>query len=63
MNKPEKIVAVAVVAVIALAAYWPWYKAGRQSEQYARQGITLSQWDCFIGVKPAEQVVQIREHK
>lgn len=67
MSKEEKIIlyglAVLTAITIVASAAWGWYRAGEQAKQYERQGIHLSQWDVFIGVKPAEQVVQIKEHK
>ena len=56
------IVALTVGFVLTATAL-SWYRAGAQSRHYERQGIHLSQWDCFIGVKPAEKVIQIREFK
>ncbi len=57
------IVAIAalLVAVICVAgAAFGWYQAGLQSAAYARQGIEISQWELFMGVSPAERVIQIK---
>ena len=51
------------VLIIASVFGWHWYKAGRQQQVYTRQGIQMSQWECFIGVEPAERVMQIKEHQ
>ena len=64
MTHDERKTACSLTALFVLlfGSYfgWEWYKAGKQSKQYERQGIVLSQWDCFVGVKPAEQVIQIK---
>ncbi len=65
-NKPS-LVALAVtgvifVVIIAGSLLFSWYRAGQQVDQYQRQGIHISQWDTFIGVKPAEQVIQLRKN-
>ena len=52
---------VLMVMVIIVIAGWKWYVVSRQTEIYHRQGIQISQWDVFIGVKPNEAVIQVRE--
>lgn len=50
-----------VIAVILIgAAGWEWYRAGVQQAVYARQGIIMSQWEVFIGMEPAERVIQVK---
>ena len=51
------------VLIIATVIGWHWYKAGRQQQVYDRQGIQMSQWECFIGVEPAERVMQVKERR
>jgi len=46
---------VALFVVLALLSWW-WYKAGVQSDVYQRQGIHMTQWETFIGTKPAQIV-------
>jgi hypothetical protein len=42
---------------------WRWYRAGAQAGIYRRQGIEMTQWECFMGLSPAEKVIQIKEEK
>jgi hypothetical protein len=49
------------IFMVGGAAAWHWYKAGLQSRAYARQGIVLSQWECFMGVEPAVRSINIKE--
>lgn len=52
----------AVLVVIALCLI-PVYRANLQADAYHRQGINISTWEVFMGVKPAETVIQIKETK
>lgn len=47
--------------IVLIGVGFSWYKAGLQSEVYHRQGIHITQWELFIGVNPAEKVIQIRQ--
>ncbi len=46
-----------IIAAIT-AAYW--YGAGVQARVYKRQGIEMSQWEVFMGAKPAERTINIK---
>ena len=51
-----------IIAMILLACLgWKWYRAGVQSDVYQREGITISQWEVFVGSKPAERAIRIVE--
>ena len=52
-----------VIGIPALAASVQWYKAGVQADVYRREGIEMSQWDVFMGAKPAERAIQIKGGK
>lgn len=54
------IVGAAVAVILAVTLGWNWYRAGVQADTYHRQGIQLTQWECFIGTKPAEQAITIK---
>ena len=54
------LLALAILVIIAVCVF-PIYRASVQSAVYARQGITLSTWECLMGIKPAESVIQVRE--
>ncbi len=42
---------------------WKWVIAGHQADIYHRQGIEISQWEVFVGVRPNEVVIQTKEAK
>lgn len=63
MSEEKKVIDLAAIISFALFAAFGlmgWYRSGLQSKQYERQGIHLTQWECFMDVKPAEQVIQER---
>jgi hypothetical protein len=39
---------------------WSWYRAGVQSEVYSRQGVEMTQWECFLNMKPIERTINIK---
>lgn len=56
------LIPLAMLGVIFLLLSWLfWYRAGMQAKLYKRQGIEISQWEVFMGVEPAERVIQIKE--
>lgn len=58
------VVFIAIVFLgIGLGQLVRWHRAGLQAEQYQRQGISLTRWDCFMGVQPAETVIQLKPGK
>lgn len=58
------IVIVLVIVMIPLAcAGIGWYRAGVQAEVYCREGIYMTQWEVFVGAKPAERTININEEK
>jgi hypothetical protein len=40
-----------------------WYSSGKQAELYHKQGINISHLDVFLGVKPNESVIQLKNNK
>lgn len=42
--------------VASLIFCWEWYVSGQQVEIYEQQGVHMTRWQCFIGVKPAGQL-------
>ena len=55
------VVLVAIAAFVLAVPCWAWYSAGVQAKVYKRQGIELTQWEVFVGAKPAEQVIRVKE--
>lgn len=55
------LILVALLGVPCGAVWLAWYQAGMQQRAYARQGIEVTRWEIFMGVSPAEKVIQIRE--
>jgi hypothetical protein len=51
--------AVLALGLFALLYYcgWQWYSAGMQRDVYKRQGVEMSRWEVFIGVKPVERSI------
>jgi hypothetical protein len=47
------------LAVGTVGLGWGWYKAGVQVEVYQREGIKMTQWEIFVGAKPAERTINI----
>ncbi len=67
MGKEEKeSVWIVLIAVLFLCFLFfvfgcaGWYRAGVQSEVYRRAGVEVTQWECFIGMKPAERAVILK---
>ncbi len=65
-GKDEALFGCAALLVIFLVIApaligWKWYRAGVQQSIYVRQGIEMSQWEVFLGMEPAEKVIQVRE--
>jgi uncharacterized membrane protein (DUF106 family) len=40
------------LTIILLVIFYRWVVAGFQRDQYAKQGVHISQFEVFIGVKP-----------
>lgn len=62
-GSPILFVLLVIGALFVGGFFFGWYQAGMQARMYARQGIQITQWEVFIGVEPAERVVQIREER
>lgn len=54
---------IAVALCLLIGGGIEWYKAGMQQEAYRRQGIQISRWECFWGIKPAEMAVDLKQKK
>ena len=52
-----------VLVLLAILAGWGWYKAGVQAEVYERQGIHMTQWEVFLGAKPAERTINLKQEE
>lgn len=53
---------IGTVAIIFLSIFgFNWYKAGLQQKVYSRQNIEITQWEVFMGIEPAERVIQVKE--
>ncbi len=52
-----------VVAGLIFGLWFPWYQAGMQVAVYERQGIHMTQWEVYMGIQPAERVIQIKERQ
>lgn len=46
--------------IFGLVGCWSWYLAGVQSEVYKRQGVEMSQFECFVGAKPVERTINVK---
>ena len=55
------VYAVVLALILIPVGLWSWYRAGVQVDIYKRQGIQITRWEVFIGAKPAESVIQIRQ--
>ena len=42
-----------LLALVVGSPFIMWYFAKCQSEVFHRQGIEITPWECFIGVRPA----------
>ena len=52
-----------LLVVLGGGVGWNWYRAGLQSTIYARAGIQMTQWECFIGMKPPQKAILVEEHQ
>ena len=59
--KPFIALSLLFTLIIGGATAYEWYKAGQQAALYKRQGIQMTQWEVFIGLEPAERVIQVRD--
>jgi len=39
---------------------WEWYVSGVKAEVYRREGIDMTQWEVFVGVKPLERTINVK---
>ena len=64
MNRTDKFLmvgfAILLAAIVWVSIGGKWYRAGAQAEVYRREGIEMTQWEVFIGVKPAERTVNLK---
>lgn len=62
MSRAEKIyiaVLLTVCASIIVGGIWfKWYRAGIQMDVYRRQGVEMSQWECFMNAEPIERYIK-----
>lgn len=67
IKQPVTILMASVMAIVVVMAgiafAFDWYKAGLQRDVYKRQGIEMTRWECLLGIKPAEMVVDVKEKK
>lgn len=49
-----------ISAVLILGIGWTWYRAGVQQAVYEREGVHLTQWEVFVGAKPAERTINLK---
>ncbi len=51
-----------ITAALALtvSAAISWYCAGLQAEVYRRQGVEMTQWEVFIGMKTVERTINVK---
>ena len=54
------LVSFVILLVIAIPV-WAWYASGVQAEVYERQGIHMTQWEVFVGAKPAERTINLKQ--
>lgn len=54
------LVAAALATILVVCIAWNWYRANAQSAVYQREGIEMSTWEVFIGVKPAERTINVK---
>lgn len=46
--------------LIAGGVWWSWYRAGVQAEVYRREGVEMTQWEVYLGARPAERTVNVK---
>ena len=44
--------------IVSLALWASWYRAGLQQRVYERQGVHMTRWEVFMGVKPVERAIR-----
>ena len=49
-----------LIALVLGSSAWQWRAAGMQAEVYRRQGVEMTQWECFMGIKPVERTINIK---
>ena len=54
------ITIIVVGLVLGGALMWGWYRAGIQAAVYEREGIHMTQWEVFIGSRPAERTINVK---
>jgi hypothetical protein len=64
MNDDNGRFAIFSLVVIVLAVVgtmcWNLYRAGVQQEVYRRQGVEMTRWEIFIGMKTAERTINLK---
>lgn len=65
MDSTDKAIAATFILVILLLIGGTfaaaWIGAGNQSRVWEREGIHITQWEAFMGAKPAERLINLRE--
>lgn len=55
------LVVAGFVLIVILGIWGHWYRAGLQAEVYRREGIEMTQWEVFMGSKPAERSINLKQ--
>lgn len=48
------------LAMIFATAWFHWYRCGIQADVWQREGITVTQWEVFMGAKPMERTINLK---
>lgn len=55
------MVVVGLLLLVFIGLSWKWYQASVQCDVYERQGVSMTTWEVFIGVKPIERTINIKQ--
>ena len=58
---PMLVVSTGLLALVLVGLSWKWYQASVQRDVYERQGVSMTTWEVFIGVKPIERTINIKQ--
>jgi hypothetical protein len=55
------VMACVFLAALLLVVGVHWYRSAVQAEVYHRQGVEMTTWEVFVGAKPAERTINIKD--
>lgn len=55
---------VVLVAIMLIGGFiWSWMAAETQADVYRREGIQITTFEVWMGAKPAERIIHLKDQK